>query len=69
MFEEVYGYLCDSIKLFNPQPAVNVDLDRWLRVLCRNWRKEILLRLVHNATISIRNDLQKRIKMFVVGCL
>lgn len=22
MFEEVYGYLCDSIKLFNPQPAM-----------------------------------------------
>lgn len=25
MFEEVYGYLCESIKLFNPQPAVQSD--------------------------------------------
>lgn len=63
MFEEVYGYLCESIKLFNPQPAVNIQLYRWLRVLWRNWLREILLRLVRKGTISIRNDAQLIIKL------
>lgn len=42
MFEEVYGYLCESIKLFHPQPAVLFPLGRWLRARFRSWREEIL---------------------------